>query len=86
MAGLHGHFEACVDILAGQNKRMACFSCFSMESGLMCFGNIRKRSNEYDELVEALEEGFSPPNQTELYHVQLRERRQKASETLSELD
>ena len=31
----------------------------------------------------ALEELFAPPNQTELYRVQLRERRQTASETLS---
>ena len=31
----------------------------------------------------ALEERFAPPNQTELYWVQLRERRQTASETLS---
>ena len=43
------------------------------------------RSHDYDELVGALEERFAPPNQTELYRVQLRERRQKASETLSEL-
>ena len=36
-------------------------------------------------LVAALEERFAPPNQTELYRVQLRESGQKASETLSEL-
>jgi hypothetical protein len=32
-----------------------------------------------------LQERFSPPNQTDLYRVQLKERRQKAIETLSEL-
>ena len=31
----------------------------------------------------ALEERFAPPNQTKLYRVQLRERRQTASKTLS---
>ena len=44
----------------------------------MCFGNIVNRSHVYDELVGALEECFSPPNQTELYCVQLRERTQKS--------
>ena len=61
------------------------FICFSMGSGPRCFGNIVNRSCEYDELVGALEERFAPPNQTEFYHVQLRERNQKTSELLSEL-
>ena len=39
---------------------------------------------DYKELVRELEERFAPPNQTELYRVQLRERRQRASETLIE--
>ena len=38
-----------------------------------------------DELVRSLEERFSPSNQTELYRKQLRERRQKAAESLPEL-
>ena len=36
-------------------------------------------------LCRSLEERFLPPNQTELYRAQLRERRQRASETLLEL-
>ena len=39
----------------------------------------------YTSLVEALEERFVPPNQMDLYRVQLKERRQKASETLPDL-
>jgi hypothetical protein len=35
--------------------------------------------------VKALEERFAPPNQTELYRVQLTERRQKPTESLPEL-
>jgi hypothetical protein len=35
--------------------------------------------------VKALEERFAPPNQTELYRVQLTERRQKPAESLPEL-
>lgn len=49
------------------------------------FGNISSKSKDYDKLVLSLEERFAPPNQTELYRVQLRERRQTASETLSAL-
>ncbi|CAC5376670.1 unnamed protein product [Mytilus coruscus] len=39
----------------------------------------------YETLVKSLEERFAPPNQNELYRVQLKERRQRASETLPEL-
>ena len=39
----------------------------------------------YRLLCKALEERFSPTNQTELYRAQLRERRQKASDSLPEL-
>ena len=35
--------------------------------------------------MKALEERFAPPNQTELYRVQLTERRQKPAENLPEL-
>ncbi|CAC5379627.1 unnamed protein product [Mytilus coruscus] len=45
---------------------------------------IDKQQN-YKALVNALEQSFAPPNQTELYRVQLTERRQKASESLPEL-
>ena len=40
---------------------------------------------DYNTLVKALEERFAPPNQTELYWVQLKERRKRASESLPEL-
>ena len=49
------------------------------------FGNLSPKSCNYDELAKALEGRFAPPNQTELYRVQLKERRQKAAETLTEL-
>ena len=39
----------------------------------------------YQKLVQALQDRFAPSNQTELYRAQLRERRQKASETLPEM-
>ena len=49
------------------------------------FWNLSKHCIGYTELVIALQERFQPPNQTELYRVQLRERKQRASENLSEL-
>ena len=36
-------------------------------------------------MIKALEDRFAPPNQTALYRVQLRERHQRPSESLSEL-
>ncbi|XP_071136893.1 uncharacterized protein [Mytilus edulis] len=43
------------------------------------------KKSHFDQLVRSLEERFAPPNQSELYRVQLKERRQRASETLPEL-
>lgn len=49
-------------------------------------GNVSSETGQqYNMLVEALEERFDPPNQTELYRAQLKDRRQRASETLTEL-
>ena len=49
------------------------------------FGNLASKSSNYTELANALQERFAPSNQTELYRVELKERRQRASETLTEL-
>lgn len=48
-------------------------------------GNLPGDNTDYYYLVQALEERFGPPNQTELYRVQLRERRKRATETIPEL-
>lgn len=49
-------------------------------------GNLAgEYGRNYNELVRALEDRFPPANQTELYRVQLRERRRKTTETLQEL-
>ena len=51
-----------------------------------CWGNLPLNARQdFDELIRSLEERFSPSNQTELYRTQLRERRQKATESLPEL-
>lgn len=43
------------------------------------------QKHDYALLVIALEERFSPSNQNDLYRTQLRERKQRAAETLPEL-
>ena len=48
------------------------------------FGNLADRSNDFSALTKALEDRFAPPNQTGLYRVQMKERRQRASESLTE--
>jgi len=49
-------------------------------------GNLPDSSRQdFKQLSKALEERFAPANQTELYRTQLRDRRQKATETLPEL-
>ncbi|CAC5373581.1 unnamed protein product [Mytilus coruscus] len=49
-------------------------------------GDLPKEKRQiFSDLVYALEERFAPSSQTELYRVQFKERRQKASETLPEL-
>jgi hypothetical protein len=47
--------------------------------------NLTMMMYHYSSLVKALEERFASPNQTELYRVQLTERRQKPAESLPEL-
>jgi len=49
------------------------------------YGNLASKDTSYDDLVRALEERFAPPNQTELYRVKLKERQQRATETMAEL-
>ncbi|XP_060585763.1 NACHT domain- and WD repeat-containing protein 1-like, partial [Ruditapes philippinarum] len=49
------------------------------------FGNLTSKTHNYEELVRALEDRFSPRNQTELIRVQLRDRHQKATESMAEL-
>ncbi|CAC5368538.1 unnamed protein product [Mytilus coruscus] len=63
------HFDACAVINNWDDQ----------EKGLYLATALRGQAQE------SLQERFSPPNQTELYRVQLKERRQKASESLPEL-
>lgn len=81
------HFDACAGLNNWSEKETGLYLAVSLRGAAQ--GILENVSNEmrqrYDLLVKALEERFAPPNQTELYRAQLKERRQKASETLSEL-
>ena len=80
------HFEACAELNNWTNDQKGLYLSVSLRGQAQgVFGNLGTGKHTYDELVTALEERFAPPNQTELYRVQLRERRQKASETMAEL-
>ena len=80
------HFEVCAQLNGWTDDEKGMYLAVSLRGQAQgVFGNIASKSHNYSELVKALEERFAPPNQTELYRVQLRERKQKASETLSEL-
>ncbi|VDH93318.1 Hypothetical predicted protein [Mytilus galloprovincialis] len=81
------HFEACAII----NNWSEYEQGFTLHTALLghaqsVFSDLpTDKKMNYETLVKSLEERFAPPNQNELYRVQLKERRQRASETLPEL-
>ncbi len=80
------HFEACAEINGWSDRERGLYLAVALRGQAQgVLGNLDIKSNSYTELMTELQERFAPPNQTELYRVQLRDRRQKASETLSEL-
>ena len=80
------HFEACAELNGWSEEQKGLYLSVSFRGQAQgVFGNLGPGRHSYKDLVIALEERFAPPNQTELYRVQLRERRQKASETMAEL-
>ena len=80
------HFEACAELNGWTIEQKGLYLSVSLRGQAQgVFGNLGDGKPKYEDLVQALEERFAPPNQTELYRVQLRERRQKASETMAEL-
>ena len=81
------HFDACSQINSWTETEKGLYLAVSLRGQAQgVLGNLPLASRQnYKELVKSLEERFSPSNQTELYRTQLRERRQKAIETLPEL-
>ncbi|CAG2190836.1 unnamed protein product [Mytilus edulis] len=81
------HFDACSRINGWTESEKGLYLAVSLRGQAQgVLGNLpTDKRQDFKELVMSLEERFSPANQTELYRTQLRERRQKASESLPEL-
>ena len=80
------HFEACARLNKWTEEQKGLYLSVSLRGQAQgVFGNLTSKSTDYKDLVKALEVRFAPPNQTELYRVQLRDRRQKPIESMSEL-
>ncbi|CAG2226254.1 unnamed protein product [Mytilus edulis] len=81
------HFEMCALVNNWSEYQKGLYLAVSlMGQAQAVLGDLpsEKRQN-FSDLVSALEERFAPSSQTELYRVQFKERRQKASESLPEL-
>lgn len=81
------HFEACASVNVWNEEKKGLFLALSIRGQAQAvLGDLpRDRGQHYETLVRYLQERFSPPNQTELYRVQLKKRRQRPLKTLSEL-
>ena len=81
------HFDACSSINGWDDTEKGLFLAAALRGQAQCvLGDLPLESQcDFENLVKALEERFAPPNQTDLYRVQLKERRQKANESLPEL-
>ncbi|CAG2193218.1 unnamed protein product [Mytilus edulis] len=81
------HFEACAIINNWDEYEQGLYLAAALRGHAQSvFSDLpTDKKMNYETLVKSLEERFAPPNQNELYRVQLKERRQRASETLPEL-
>ena len=81
------HFDICAELNGWSEQEKGLHLAVSLRgSAQSILGNLHSDSKkDFNSLCKALEERFAPANQTELYRAQLRERRQKATETIPEL-
>lgn len=81
------HFNACACLNHWSEAEQGMYLAVSLRGQAQgVLGNMAETLQmNFSALSKALEERFSPANQTELYRAQLRERRQKASETIPQL-
>ena len=85
-ADYKAHFEACASLNRWSDDKKGLYLSVSLRGQAQgVFGNLAGNTTDYKKLVCALEDRFAPPNQTELYRVQLRDRQQRATETMAEL-
>ncbi|CAG2207440.1 unnamed protein product [Mytilus edulis] len=78
------HFEACSSINGWDNLEGLYLAASLRGQAQGVLGDLSDdKKSHFDQLVRSLEERFAPPNQSELYRVQLKERKQRASEAPS---
>ena len=66
------HFDACSELNGWTDEQKGLYLSVSLRGQAQgVFGNLGSGKPSYKDLVTALEERFAPPNQTELYRVQL---------------
>ena len=66
------HFDACSELNGLTDEQKGLYLSVSLRGQAQgVFGNLGSDKPSYKDLVTALEERFAPPNQTELYRVQL---------------
>ncbi|CAC5425633.1 unnamed protein product [Mytilus coruscus] len=78
------HFEMCTLVNMWSEHQKGLYLAVSLIGQAQAvLGDLPKEKRQiFSDLVNALEECFAPSSQTELYRVQFKECRQKASETL----
>ena len=76
------HFTACAVINSWDYEDKGLYLAAALRGQAQgVLGDLPEKSkSDFDSLVKALEERFAPPNQNELYRVQLKERKQRASD------
>ena len=81
------HFEICAQLNDWTEDEKGLHLAVLLRDGAQAvLGNLPAESRKnFAELCKALEDRYAPSNQTELYRAQLRDRRQKASESIPEL-
>lgn len=81
------HFEACASINGWDEDEKGLYLAASLRGHAQgVLGDLSDdKKGHYNHLVRSLEERFAPLYQMELYRVQLKERKQRASESLPEL-
>ena len=81
------HFDICAELNGWSEQEKGLHLAVSLRgSAQSILGNLHGDSKkDFTSLCKALEERFAPANQTELYRAQLRERHQRATETIPEL-
>ena len=82
-----GHFEACASVNVWNEETKGMLFALSLRGQAQSvLGDLTTdRGQHYQTLVRSLQGRFSLPNQTDLYRVQLRERRQGPFDSISEL-